>query len=112
MVAANPQAGSPPSLALGFRPSLVRSTPRWLGCPQLGVVGFRLRGRNQAIAVRVDPPKLLTGAEELPTRHVAVAVEIHLAEPQRSPRLRGPDGRTNKRPPVDHDRGTGTAAKQ
>src|SRR5438128_2688054 len=39
---------------------------------------------DQAVVVRVDAVELLVGAEKLPARHVAVAVEVHLAEPERA----------------------------
>src|SRR5437868_6540492 len=48
--------------------------------------GFGFVGVDQAIAVAVDAVEVGLGAEELAARNVAVAVAVHLAEPQRTPR--------------------------
>src|SRR5262249_38205588 len=50
---------------------------------------LRLLGTDQAVAIRVDAFELLVGAQELATRQVAVAVRVHLAEPERANSLLG-----------------------
>src|SRR5262249_40330943 len=49
-----------------------------------------LGGADEPVAVGVDLPDLLVGAEELLARHVAVLVAVHLAEPQRPRRALRP----------------------
>src|SRR5262245_37885816 len=52
------------------------------------VVADGLLQADEAVAVGVDLLELLVGAQKLPPRHVAVAVAVHLAEPQRPRRPR------------------------
>src|SRR5437773_12064913 len=47
---------------------------------------FRLFHANQAVAVRVQELEIRRGAEELAAGHVAVAVAVHVPEPQRPAR--------------------------
>src|SRR5262249_44751737 len=68
-----------------------RSSP---GRPFPPVVPLRLLDADEPVAVRVDLPELFVGAEELLARHVAVAVAVHLLEPQRPAWPR--------RPPIHH----------
>src|SRR5262245_45375339 len=56
--------------------------------PLLAVVRLGLLGADQAVAVRVDLLEHLVGAQPLGARDVAVAVAVHLAEPQRPLRQR------------------------
>src|SRR6185437_730874 len=53
---------------------------------QIPVGALRFPDIDQAIAVRVEASKLLAVAEKLGWRHVAIAIAIHLAEPQRAAR--------------------------
>src|SRR5579884_1747677 len=84
-----------------LRPPLAKSRKRTaasrLAAAHLAVVGLGLLGADQAVAVGVDGAELLVGAEELAARHVAVAVGVHLAEPQR-PALRAPGGDHARQP--------------
>ena len=48
------------------------------------VVALGFFDADQPVAVGVDRPELLVGADELLARNVAVAVAVHLLEPQRS----------------------------
>src|SRR5262245_46677924 len=49
---------------------------------------FCFREADEAVAIGIDAIELLAGAQEFATRHVAVAITIHLAEPERSGRWR------------------------
>src|SRR5258708_3952666 len=50
--------------------------------PRIGAFGFS--DTNQAVAVRVDLGELFIRAEEFTPGHIAIAVAIHLAEPDRA----------------------------
>src|SRR5206468_2840464 len=52
-----------------------------LGLSRFGVGLLGLLQANQAVAVRVEPGKGRVAAEELAAGNVAVAVAVHLAEP-------------------------------
>src|SRR5437899_9562653 len=49
----------------------------------LGVVTIGLLSADEAVAVGVDAAELLARAEKFAARHVAIAVSVHLAEPER-----------------------------
>src|SRR5262245_55916051 len=65
------------------------------------VVGLGLLDADQPVAVGVDLPELLVGAQELLARHVAVAVAVHLLEPQRPAGQCRPAGLPD--PPLRHE---------
>src|SRR5262249_29095802 len=67
--------------------------------PGVGLLG--LLGADEAVAVGVDLLEVLVGAEELLARDVAVAVAVHLPEPQRPAAgagRAGPTGGDHARP--------------
>src|SRR5262245_57341435 len=92
-----------PGRSAGWSPHGRRGAPRWMsntappgqagrGRKRLSAfLAQRLRGpdgflqADQPVAVRVDLAELFVGAQELPARHVAVAVAVHLVEPRRPP---------------------------
>src|SRR5262249_31350650 len=63
-------------LEVGFRLSLLLARP--------GLVALGFLDADQAVAVRVDLAEQLFAEQELLARDVAVAVAVHLAEPQRA----------------------------
>src|SRR5689334_5096665 len=57
--------------------------------PQLRVKADRFLGANEAVTIGVDAVEVGACAQEIAERHVANAVAVHLAEPQRTNHRRG-----------------------
>src|SRR5947209_8334726 len=83
------QSAQPPTLAKGGLVtgdagiSLLRFRCQFLRT-HLAVERLGFLDTDQAVVIRVDAVELLVGAEEFLARHVAVAVEVHLTEPERA----------------------------
>src|SRR5262249_18307980 len=75
---------SPKGEALLFQPRFAELSGEVLRLAQAGVGLFGFFEADVAVAVLVEQLELLGCAEELARRHVAVAVAVHLAEPQRA----------------------------
>src|SRR5262249_40610885 len=75
---------------------------------ELRVVAFRFLEADQAIALGVDLPAPLVAAVALRARHVAIAVKVHLAEPQGTGR-RLRRSRPGRAPEIPAEGGRGNA---